>query len=277
MIYTVSVIVTNYNNANLLSNCLGSVLNSSYENLEVIFIDDCSEDNSLNLVGDFKNPKLKILKNDYNVGAGMSRRKAIMASTGDYVMFVDSDDSIDRLFIETLLKEAIEKDADIVEGGVRFTTGKIWKRCNSVIEGAYEKVNYFLNKELKFVNTGLYRKSLIDLCPEYCDRPYIEDTPSYIPWLLKANKVVVVDYPGYIYYENPNSLTHTASRYKGLLFDALGKLDIYKACKDYGIGLLGSEEDIVKNFRGSLKFSGAYLDYNPEFDIYIEPIMNKYK
>ena len=273
----ISIIVTNYNNSHLLLKCIISILNSSYKYLDVILIDDSSEDNSANVITKIKDSRLNFLKNDYNIGAGLSRRKAIEAAVGDYIMFVDSDDSIDSFFIEILLSKAVKESADIVEGGIRTANGKVWRREGTIIEDTQKKVDYFLSKKLKSINVGLYKKSLIDSCPEYCDRPYTEDTPSYIHWLLKANKVVVIDFPGYIYYENPNSLTHTASRYKNLLFETLGKLDIYRACKEYGIRLFESEETIVRTFRESLKFSGAYLDYNPEFDIYIEPIMNKYK
>lgn len=273
MSHKVSVIVTCFNNGHLLQHCVDSILNSSYKNLEIIIIDDASTDNSIDIIDKISDSRVIKLYNDYNIGAGLSRRKALMAATGDFIMFVDSDDSIDRFFIEVLLNKAVSTGADIVEGGVQYVDGRVWTRQDSVVEKIEDKVKYFFEKPLKFVNVGLYRKKLIDQSEAYCERPYIEDTPSYIHWLLSANKIVSINYPGYNYYTNPDSLTHTASKYKNLLFTVLGALDIQKAVKKFGINLWGSEQNLINILKSSLKLSGAYLEYTPEYDLYLQPLL----
>lgn len=88
----VSVIIPMYNSSKYIVECVNSVINQTYKNLEIILVDDKSNDSTLKKVNRIKDKRIKIIKLKKNVGAAEARNKGIEASTGDYICFLDSDD-----------------------------------------------------------------------------------------------------------------------------------------------------------------------------------------
>jgi len=100
----VSIIMPAYNCGNFIGLALESVINQTYQNWEVIIVDDCSTDNTAEVVQDFmrKDSRIKYYKLDQNSGAAMARNKAIEIAKGKYLAFLDSDDI---WFPEKLMKQ----------------------------------------------------------------------------------------------------------------------------------------------------------------------------
>ena len=90
----VSVITPVYNAERFLEKTLKSVINQTYKNIEIILVDDCSKDNSTEIIKSFKHEQIKIIYHlqDMNRGAGAARNKALELAKGQYVAFLDSDD-----------------------------------------------------------------------------------------------------------------------------------------------------------------------------------------
>ncbi|MCF2627780.1 glycosyltransferase family 2 protein [Fusobacterium mortiferum] len=89
----VSIIMPSYNTANYIGESINSVINQSYKNWELIIVDDCSTDNTDEVIKDFlKDSRIKYLKNKENSGAAISRNKALRIARGEWIAFLDSDD-----------------------------------------------------------------------------------------------------------------------------------------------------------------------------------------
>ena len=88
----VSIITPVYNSANYVKRTIGSVLNQTYKNFELLIIDDCSTDNTINIVNSYDDKRIKVIKSDRNYGAAHSRNVGICESAGDYIAFLDGDD-----------------------------------------------------------------------------------------------------------------------------------------------------------------------------------------
>ena len=90
----VSIITPCYNASKFLTETLESVLVQTYENWEMIIVDDCSSDNSRSIIEDYaqKDNRIRLINNSNNMGAAKSRNKAIEVAQGDYIAFLDSDD-----------------------------------------------------------------------------------------------------------------------------------------------------------------------------------------
>lgn len=112
----VSVIVPVYNVAKYLGRCLDSVLSQTFQDFEVICINDGSTDNSLEILHQYaqKDERVKII-NQKNSGAGLSRNTGINMAQGDYLSFIDADDWIDKHFLEKVYHLAKVSKADIIE------------------------------------------------------------------------------------------------------------------------------------------------------------------
>lgn len=95
---TLSVIIPNYNNSIFIKKTIYSILKSEYTDIEVIFVDDCSTDDSVEIVRNFfgKDPRVKIYVNESNQGAYYCRNKGILLSKGYYVTIVDGDDFVHK-------------------------------------------------------------------------------------------------------------------------------------------------------------------------------------
>lgn len=122
----ISVIVPVYNTDVFLVKCLESIAAQTYDDLEIILVDDGSTDNSLSICRDFvekdKRFKLIIKKNG---GVSSARNKALEIASGEYIGFVDSDDEIEPQMFEIMHKNMIEKSADLsVCGQTQSGTGK---------------------------------------------------------------------------------------------------------------------------------------------------------
>ncbi len=110
----ISVIVPIYNTEKYLIQCLDSIINQTYRNLEIILVDDGSEDESPKICDEYASidDRIKVIHKK-NEGVAKARNTGISVSTGDYLAFVDSDDVINLVMFERLLNNAINNDADI--------------------------------------------------------------------------------------------------------------------------------------------------------------------
>lgn len=111
----ISIIVPVYNTENYLARCINSILAQTYTNLELILIDDGSNDRSGDICDEFKTKdcRIKVLHQP-NQGVAATRQKGMDIATGDYLIQFDSDDWVDKTIIETLLNTAILHNADMV-------------------------------------------------------------------------------------------------------------------------------------------------------------------
>lgn len=90
---TVSIIMPSYNTGRFIAETIESVLAQTYENWEIILVDDCSTDNTDEAVAPFLcDPRIKYIKNEKNSGAAVSRNRALREATGKWIAFLDSDD-----------------------------------------------------------------------------------------------------------------------------------------------------------------------------------------
>ena len=111
----VSVIVPVFNSEDLLGNCLESIENQSLKDIEIICVDDGSSDGSFDILKQFssKDARFKIYQQE-NSGAGSARNRGIEESSGEYILFVDSDDYIERETCEMLYEQASRLDCDLI-------------------------------------------------------------------------------------------------------------------------------------------------------------------
>lgn len=111
----VSVVVPIYNKERYLCECVESVRNQSYKNIEIVLVDDGSTDNSGLLCDEFKKKDARItVIHQKNAGVSAARQRGVKETTGNYVMFIDGDDWIDQNCIETMVSELVENRVDLV-------------------------------------------------------------------------------------------------------------------------------------------------------------------
>ncbi|MCQ6278888.1 glycosyltransferase family 2 protein [Bacillus sp. EB600] len=115
MVPKVSVIIPVYNCEKYLSKCLDSVLEQTHPNLEIIIVNDGSTDESESIIIEYKKKHKEIIYfYQENKGPSEARNKAIANANGEYIVFVDADDTVNEYYIEKLLKEMVSTNSDLV-------------------------------------------------------------------------------------------------------------------------------------------------------------------
>lgn len=153
----VSVVVPVYNVKAYLEKCINSILNQTYENLEIIIVDDGSTDGSSDICDQFlkKDNRVFVIHKE-NGGVVSARQAGIDKAKGEYVIAIDSDDWIEPIMISELYTLAIENDADIVSSGYYRESGDTY---GIVIDGIKEGVYSDDNKEFLYHNMFWYGNS----------------------------------------------------------------------------------------------------------------------
>ena len=119
----VSVIIPNLNNERYIEEAITSAQDQTLKEIEIIIIDDCSTDNSWQILQQIekKDSRIKLIKNKENLGAGLSRNIGLDAATGEYIKFLDSDDTMDKDVLKTMYDIAITTKKKIVCGYMQTT------------------------------------------------------------------------------------------------------------------------------------------------------------
>lgn len=109
-----------YNVEKYIERCIRSLFLQTYENIEYVFVNDCTPDNSIKIINDVlkdfpnRQNQVKIISHTFNRGLGAARNTAIENATGDFITWVDSDDWIDSMMIEKMVAKQSEENSDIV-------------------------------------------------------------------------------------------------------------------------------------------------------------------
>ena len=116
----VSIIIPVYKSEKYIEKCIRSVLDQTFENLEIIIVDDCGKDASIDIVKRIlvEYPhiayKVRFIYNEFNMGSAAARREGMKIATGDYILQIDSDDYVESTMVERLAEKAKQDDADMV-------------------------------------------------------------------------------------------------------------------------------------------------------------------
>ena len=213
----ISVIIPVYNEEKHLEDCLNSIINQTLKDIEIIIINDCSTDNTKNIIDKYalKYPNIKVINNEVNKGVGACRNIGISISKGDYISFIDSDDYIHPNMLLNMYNAAINTDSDIVETGIAFVQNTILKFADN--SDMYEVFEIKKNKDMLYwcspsACNKLFKKELIkDL--KFLENLMWEDVGFTFSAMILSNKIANVNSLNYFYRRDIQSGV-TAKGYK---------------------------------------------------------------
>lgn len=270
-----------YNAEKYIAAAVASVMAQTHKEIELIVVEDKSTDGTLEILESLqKKHGFTLIRHQENLGAGQSRRDGIEAATGDYVITIDSDDTIEPSFIERLVKKAEETDADIVSGGITVIRSEDYKevKCfREKISTGLQKFTDYNDGKIVFLNNKIVRRSLYEKVP-YCTRRYCEDTPVIFPLLYHANMVAYAATQGYNYLQHGGSLCHSVNRFEDALFKALCCIDCIRFFADkeseyQGIVTQQQFLQYVKQIKANMTAENL-ANYKPEFAEVMAEVLN---
>ncbi len=191
----ISILVNCYNSEKYLKECLDSLINQSYQNIEIIVWDNASIDNTSNIVSQFSDERIRYFLSDVHRNLVESRIRAWSKIKGDYVAIMDSDDKSfeHRISIQF---DLIKKDENIavVGGGVKFIDANSENLSEMLYPINHEKIQLNLNYKFMLNNSTLFfDKKKVDLIGGYSnDWEFINDY-ELVYRLSKCYKIVNAD------------------------------------------------------------------------------------
>ena len=212
----VSVIIPVFNTEKYLRKCLDSVCNQTLSDIEIICIDDCSTDDSLNILKEYalKDNRIKLIEFKENKGVSVARNTGISEACGEYIGFVDSDDFIDLDFYEKLYSVATNNNADCAKGN-------IYNYCNGELEltSFYDINDKIKSNKIEFLygfTSAVYKTNYIKqnkiYFPNYLT--HFEDPYFSIISAICINKVEIVNDAKYYYVKHNDSACSNCKTYK---------------------------------------------------------------
>lgn len=219
----VSIIVPVYNVQQYLERCLKSLVKQTYSNIEIILVDDGSEDASGELCDLWKekDDRIKVF-HKANGGLSDARNYGLHRAGGEYVCFVDSDDWCDIRFVEVMLNTLLETDSDIVEcdcictNETECVSQSEVTGCNYEVFDGKECFHRFLtNVFFVSVCNKIYRKNVIGK-ESFKLGVYHEDESWTYKVFSNARRVCRLRYGGYFYFQRQGSIVHSHPSYKRL-------------------------------------------------------------
>lgn len=219
----VSILIPAYNAASYLPQCLDSIVNQTYQYLQVVVVDDGSKDNTLGIARQYAEKYSFVeIHHQENAGVATARNTLISLAIGDYVLFVDSDDWIERDMVERMLKALDSSQSDIVVCGSIKELNGISTVCpvvkeEYILKGAENVMKVFLtHKEL---NGSLWNKivprKFYDGLTFHKDIWYGEDCLFFWQALNRGvENIFFMSNCFYHYRMNDQSISHEKFNYK---------------------------------------------------------------
>lgn len=226
----ISFISSVYNKEKYLSSFISSIQNQDLKDFEIVLVDDCSTDNSIQKINEFqsKDKRIKLIKNIKNQGALNSRYKGAIFSKGEYIMFVDSDDIVLKEGIIKAYSHIKSNNLDMVEfNSVYDNVTEIYinrnyyKYRDIIYQPILSHIYYYQKNKGDEQNTALWDKlikkdialkSLKNIGENYLSKNIIIENDVIILFSLfrNANSFQYIDELGYYYFfQNSDSITNT--------------------------------------------------------------------
>lgn len=274
--YLISVIVPIYNVENYLYRCVNSIVQQSYDNLEIVLVDDGSTDRCGEICDDYceKDSRIKVV-HKRNGGLVSARKAGAAAASGDYVINVDGDDWVEKDYFENFVRGILSHEPDIIYSTKHY---KDYYNHSDII-----KVNMLDQKEMYRIYSGEYgflkceesnvtyglwlvcvkRKLYVQVQNSIDDNIVdCEDVSCIIRLMARTDKVLFIDEGGYHYVQRSDSITHNKRKFSDIvLHDTLNYLDQVGISRNCGF------QNVIAGMYGIMKLSTEFGQFQKiEYD-----------
>lgn len=260
----VSIIVPVYNVEKYFSRCLDSILNQTFQDFEILIVNDLTPDNSIKIAETFaeQDKRIRILHNDENSGAGWSRMVGYTNAKGEYITFCDPDDYLPKNALEVLYTAMIETpDADICIGDYQrvYPDGSKSDVFENKLVYGNDKLSVAKSTLTRhtphFLWNKIYKKELFKNTEIIAYKNFSNSSDEFLFFqvLQHCNKAINVNEVVYYYYDNQQSVSYNKSNVEAIsaMITSVNYItDIYKDKKEF--------KDLIHKWKTS-KFSTFLL------------------
>ena len=262
-----SIIVPVYNVQNYIAQCIKSIQNQTFYDFEILVVDDCGTDCSMDIVKKFAldDARIKIIKHDRNLGLGAARNTGLENSTGEYILCVDSDDWL----LPNCLQEVYKKFQELGLDSIWYKANIFWEEQKKMTDMFIFK--YFASYPERLLhlddtnltafplyswNKAYRRRMLINNNIRWAEGICFEDVEFFFKTFIKTKDIYIIDKPLYVYRRREDSIIGDSTR------NIEKASDLYKA---------------AENVYAYLKESNYFKMYRNAFLKYAADVINMYR
>ncbi|MDO5859588.1 glycosyltransferase family 2 protein [Methanobrevibacter sp.] len=215
----ISVILPVYNSEKYIEKAIESVLNQSLRDFELIVVNDGSTDNTLNIIESFTDSRIRLI-NQQNMGPGAARNSALDIASGEYVMFLDSDDWFCDDALKTAYGEAKSSNTDVTLFQIIKYDGEFsqndWFNLNDFDESFENRIfnphecgDFLFEISVSACQKIFKRQFLKSIDARFPEGIYFEDMPFFFYTFLSAERVSIIKRHLYVRRKHPGSITES--------------------------------------------------------------------
>lgn len=269
----ISIIVPIYNSEEYLKECLNSLVNQTFKDIEIICVNDGSTDNSLEIVKHFaeKDSRIKVI-NQENKGQSAARNAGLKIASGEWITFIDSDDYID---LNTYERALTVSNVDVICFGIEVYGDNLYAARQA--DNDYYKIKYknlvHLNNKIRIhtdvsVCDKLFRKEIIDNYGiNFPEGMHFEDAEFYWKYILCCKTANYIDKYFYHYRRREDSIMHNAFHKSGIAIEHLYIIkNLYHFTQKYDL-YSQNVELLIELFKQFLGFALANTKLYNQMDI----------
>lgn len=302
----ISIVLPVFNGEKYIKKAIDSVLSQSLDDFELIIVNDGSTDNTLNIINSFDDKRILLISQD-NQGPGAARNKALKRASGEYMMFLDSDDWFCEDAFKTAYSEATKNNTDItIFQIIKYDSGNYsendWFNLNNFDERFENRVfnphecrDFLFDISVSACQKIFKREFLANIGAEFPQGIYFEDMPFFFYTFLKANRISIIKKHLYVRQKHPGSITESVdSKFLDtvpagqILMDIFIENDCYDmykfdllAFKINGprYALMGIEDKYKKQLYTLIKNDYEAIKLTPYYDDYLDnlgPVKRKF-
>lgn len=234
----ISIIIPTWNRREMLFDAIKSIMEQSYKDVEIVIVNDASNDDTEDYIFKLNSPKIKYIKNDKNMFAHNSRRIGYKKCSGDFVIFMDDDDYyIDRNFFQNVVDIFENKSniSTVIGSTVSIKNGVTGSSIDIGFEGEINQVDYINGFSTKYNKpsstlSAVFRKSMLDKI-NFEDFIMINDTCIYLNGIL-CGDVYLMNKPVAAYRIHSSNISKSRFKKDFIRGTLDGKVDIYKKARE---------------------------------------------
>jgi glycosyltransferase involved in cell wall biosynthesis len=201
-----SIVLPTFNRAHILSRAIDSVLAQSFDDWELLIVDDGSSDHTRDIVEPYLNDARITYSFEVNSGPPMARNRGIASARGEYITFIDSDDEYLREHLQSRYETLMDSDIDLLHGGMEIVG-------DPYVADRFDNTKRVHIADCFAGGTFFIKRSLADALGGFQDMLYGDDADFAQRAGDQGAKIVKIDFPTYRYYrDQPDSLCAIAER-----------------------------------------------------------------
>lgn len=291
----ISVIIPVYNAEQYIKRCLNSVLNQTFNDYEIIMVNDGSTDGSLEILKKYEsqNSKLKVITQK-NLKAAAARNSGLKYASGEYIAFIDADDYVHNDYLRILYENMVHFKADVSTCGFYKSSNATFRITDLSKNIPYTRTNIEVMYECCDINKTaitspcckLYKRELFDKIWYPEGRTY-EDLATTHKILYRARCIVTTPLKLYCYFNTPESVVHGKYSYLNFYSENVAQDERLIFFEDIGIdelikkNMIAVERNRITNYcRGTLYLSGYETEcklLKKRFDESFKSLKSNYK